>query len=250
MDSLRKIRIVLIDTSHPGNIGSAARAMKTMGLTDLCLVNPKEFPHPQATSLASNAEDILEQATVVDSVEAAIANCQFVLGTSSRKRYLQWPLIESREGGVEALQHAQLGEQVAILFGNERIGLTNAQLHLCHKHVTIPTSSEHSSLNLAQAVQVLAYECQIAALNHSSDKTKLAAQRVDQVIDIKDPLATDAQMQGLYEHLEEALIHIDFVNPNEKKPPMRRVKRLFQRAQCLDSEVNILRGICKHILKR
>ena len=246
---LNKIRIVLVETSHPGNIGSAARAMKTMGLTDLCLVNPKTFPSEEAIKLASNAGDVLDSATVVSTLEEAILDCQFILGTSSRKRYLQWPLIDSRIGAEEVAQAAKSDQQIAIIFGNERTGLTNEQLQVCHKHVTIPTISEYASLNLAQAVQVMAYECHMAMLSVSDELSNSLNQNNIDNKD-KDPLATEAQMQGFYQHLEEALTHINFVNPHEKTPPMRRLKRLFQRAQCLDSEVNILRGVCKKILQQ
>ena len=156
---LNNIRIVLIETYYAGNIGASARAMKTMGLTHLYLVRPKSFPSKEATKLATSATDILKQTIVVDTLEAAVADCQCILGTSSRNRALKWPLIDARHGAIDAITQSQAGKKVAILFGNESMGLTNDELKLCHRHVTIPTIADYMALNVSQAVQVLSYEC-------------------------------------------------------------------------------------------
>lgn len=245
---LNNIRIVLLETSHPGNIGSTARAMKTMGLGQLYLVNPKRFPSAEAIAMASNADDILEQAVVVDSLAAAIADCHVVFGTSSRDRYLEWPQLDSREAGVKVIESVGEGNQIAIVFGNERTGMTNEELQQCHYHVHIPTNPNYASLNLSQAVQIVCYEVRMA------QSAMLLAQRaMDPPVKLEDDhqkerLTTQEEMAGLYDHLEEALTHIQFIHPQQATPPMRRLKRLFQRAHCTDVEVNILRGICKKIL--
>lgn len=239
---LAKIRIVLIRTSHPGNIGATARAMKTMGLEKLYLVQPKHFPSAEAIAMASNADDILEQAVVVDSLPEALADCQLVFGTSSRRRYLSWPNITARAAGEQVIDATNTGQEIAIVFGNERTGMTNAELQQCHYHTHIPTNPDYASLNLAQAVQVLCYECRVA-FESVAQKTP-AKQPKD-----KERLATQAEMNGLYEHLESALQHLRFIHPQQQTPPMARLQRLFQRAQCTDTEVHILRGICKKMLK-
>ena len=245
-ETLNNIRIVLIETSHPGNIGSAARAMKTMGLTSLYLVKPKRYPSPDAIAMASNADDVLESAVIVNTLQDAIADCQIVYGTSSRHRYLQWPLMSAREAGQSLIQSATQGNQIAIVFGNERTGMTNAELQQCHYHVSIPTNPDYASLNLAQAVQILCYECYCAVemLSQQHKRNADIASPTDE-----DALATQVDMTGFYQHLEQSLIHIGFAHPHQQTPPMARLKRLFQRAQCCKTEVHILRGICKKILQ-
>ena len=231
--SLSNIRIVLIQTSHPGNIGSAARAMKTMGLSDLCLVNPAQFPDPQAEAMASGADDLLAAATVVDSLSAAIADCQIVIGTSARsQRTLRWVISEPRECGVIASQHTGVGK-VALVFGRERTGLTNEELELCHQLVHIPSNPDYSSLNVASAVQILSYECRVA---HLDSAKKLGEASLDEEI------VSAGDMEGFYTQLEKLMIETEFLNPDNPRYLMRRIRRLYGRIQVTRSELNLLRG--------
>ncbi|MBB72665.1 MAG: tRNA (cytosine(32)/uridine(32)-2'-O)-methyltransferase TrmJ [Legionellales bacterium] len=228
---LKNVRIVLVETSHPGNIGAAARAMKTMGLTKLYLVRPEAYPHEQALALASGADDVLMNAQVLDSIEEAIAPCQVVVGTSARERSLPWPLMTPQDC-AETLQTHDSETEIALLFGQERTGLTNEQLALCQYHICIPANPEYSSLNLAQAVQVLCYELRLAL-----GESELTAS------DVGGPLSTAEELQLFYEHLEQTLVNIDFLNPDNPGRVMLRLKRLFSRARVERTEMNILRGI-------
>ena len=229
LKALDAIRIVLIHTSHPGNIGSAARAMKTMGLSDLVLVNPKEFPSAKATELAAGADDILMQAQVVTSLDEALAGVTFIGGASARLRALPWPLLNPRDWSEKAMNHSG---KVALLLGREDKGLLNDELQRCHYHVHIPASDAYSSLNLAAAVQVLAYELRLAALG---SETTLCAP--------EEPLATAEEIQALYEHMAQALTDIHFLNPDNPRQLMPRLKRLFSKAHLDKQEVGILRGL-------
>lgn len=233
---LNNIRIVLINTSHPGNIGSAARAMKTMGLTQLYLVSPKEFPHPKAIELAAGAADILDQAVVVAELDEAIADCSLVVGTSSRSRAIPWPLLSPRELAEKAQVEA-VNNKVAILFGREQSGLTNEELHRCHFHLHIPSNPDYCSLNLASAVQVIAYELCVAS----------QAEAVATPWDYS--FATQQDMEGMFAHLEKVLIEIDFLKPEAPRQLMTRLRRLYNRARLDEMEVNILRGILNAIEK-
>jgi len=232
------IRIVLVDTNHPGNIGASARAMKNMGLRELRLVRPKFFPNPDATARASGADDILESAQVFDDLESAIADCGLVVGTSSRRRHLPWDLVEPRECAQRIAQANQTGH-VAIVFGSERYGLTNEELARCNLLVTIPTQGEYSSLNLAMAVQVMAYEIWLAV------RPGAPAPPPRDV-----PLATAEEMTRLYEHIEAVLDYIDFRDRTGGGHLMARIRRLFNRAQLDQNEVNILRGILTAVQAR
>jgi len=232
------IRIVLVNTSHPGNIGAAARAMKTMSLTNLCLVAPKEFPHNKAFEMASNAGDVLTHATVCQSLEEAIADCQLVVGTSTRNRAIPWPLMSPHTFAKYAFEQPKACK-IAILFGREQSGLTNEELQLCHYHINIPSNPDYSSLNLAAAVQVICYELQCAALSHTP------------TTDTWDyPVADGAQLAGFYTHLEKVLIEIDFLKESAPRQLMARLKRLFNRTQLDVMEVNILRGILTAISRQ
>jgi len=238
------IRIVLIETSHPGNIGAAARAMKVMGLYNLCLVAPKHFPDAQATAMASGADDILEQAKVVDCLADAIADCHVVIGTSARStRYLQWPLRTARECGQYVAEQVQGNTQnnvqpkkVAILFGRERTGLTNDELDHCQSLVHIPSNPDYSSLNVAAAVQLISYECSI----HQSQTVLSTPQQNE---NRQEAPVKRAAMEGFYQHLEQTLADIRYLNPDNPRYLMRRLRRLFGRSEILPSEMNILRGI-------
>jgi len=231
-ECLQRVRVVLINTTHPGNIGATARAMKVMGLTQLHLVTPKLFPHADATARASGADDILQCASLHDSLEGALEGCGLVLGTSARLRSLAMPQLDARAAAglamAEAAQH-----DVALLFGRERYGLTNEEMQRCHRLVNIPSNPEYSSLNLAQAVQILGYELRMAALGGEGVQ-----------LDPPDWHPVDAvQMERFYEHLEQSLLDIEFLNPAQPKKLMMRLRRLFNRARPDQNEVNILRGI-------
>lgn len=227
---LDQIRIVLVNTSHPGNIGSAARAMKTMGLSQLYLVEPEQFPHEKANELASGAGDVLEQAIVVSDLDQALQDCTLVIGTSARSRAVPWPLFSPRQMG-EKLQQEPSSSQIAIIFGREQSGLTNEELQRCHFHIQIPANPEYSSLNLAAAVQVVAYECRVASLTHD----------VSDVWDYR--LATADEMEKFFQHLQTVLIEIDFLKMSAPRKLMTRLRRLFLRTRPDVMEMNILRGI-------
>jgi len=229
-DSLANIKIVLINTTHPGNIGAAARAMKVMGLSSLHLVTPAEYPNAQATALASGADDLLRDAIVHESLDSAIADCSLVLGSSARMRSLPMPQLDARNGAAQAISEAGQGP-VALLFGRERYGLTNDEMQRCHYLVHIPSNSEYGSLNLAQAVQVMCYELRMAEIGDS--------QQLSAPLDYQ-PVA-DEQMELLYEHLEQALKDIHFLNPDQPKMLLTRLRRLFGRARPDQNEVNIPR---------
>lgn len=231
------IRIVLVGTTHPGNIGAVARAMKNMGLTDLALVNPKVFPHAKATARASGAVDVLKNATVVDSLAAAIEDCVFVAGASARSRSLAWPTMEPREC---AAKFTTLNEQgvVAAVFGPEKSGLSNSDLDHCDTLLTIPTDPDFSSLNLAMSVQVFTYELRMAMTGGTAPR-----------YDDDTPLATSEEMEHFYGHLEKVVTEVDFLDPDNPRHLMRRLRRLFARAQVDKNEVNILRGILTAIEK-
>jgi len=230
------IQIILVEPSHPGNIGAAARAMKNMGLSRLTLVAPKLFPHAEATARAAGADDILVQARVVEHIDQALEGCRLVVGTSARNRALPWPLVNPREcvEQIQALfQHSEI--EIAVLFGREQSGLTNEELHRCQLHLHIPTNPDFSSLNLAMAVQIFCYE--LAMLQPpqlmSSPKKK----------HIEETLATADELEHFYQHLEKALIEINFLDPAVPKHLMARLRRLFGRSGLNQQEVNILRGI-------
>ena len=234
---LENIRIVLVQTSHPGNIGAAARAMKTMGLNELILVKPKIFPAAEASAMASGAEDILEKAVVFESLSEALSGAELIFGTSARERYLNWPLCVPKHAARIMAQEAD--KKIAIVFGRERTGLTNEELQLCHYHITIPANPVYSSLNLAAAVQLISYEVYEKSLENQPKGES------DQ-----DVLAPHEELERLYHHLEETLVDIKFLNPKAPKFLMWRLRRLFQRARLEQQEVNILRGICKAAQQR
>lgn len=241
------IRIVLINTSHPGNIGSAARAMKTMGLSNLYLVAPDLFPHDKAKEMASSAADLLETAVVVETLDEAIGDCSLVLGTSARSRAIPWPLLSPREVASKAMDEAK-HHQVALLFGREQSGLTNEELQLCHYHIHIPSNPEYSSLNLSQAVQVLAYELRVAGLARAEEASPaLLGPENEDFWDFRR--ATSHEMEGFYEHLEKTLVGLDFLDPESPRKLMLRMRRLYNRARPDTMELNILRGMLSAVEK-
>jgi tRNA/rRNA methyltransferase len=234
-ERLRHIRVVLMHTSHPGNIGAAARALKTMGLAHLVLVQPKRFPDPQATALASSADDVLESARVVQSLDEALEGTVFSVAVSARLRDLSHPPLQPRAAAAEILNYAGQGE-VALVFGNESAGLANEDVLKCSTIAHIPANPEYSSLNLAQAVQVLTYEVRMAMLN-SGPATQAAVEHapVEQ--------ARHEDVENFYVHLERSLYTSGFLNPGHPRRLMERLRRLFARARLEKEEVAILRGI-------
>ena len=233
---LRDIRIVLVEPSHPGNIGGAARAMKTMGLCDLALVRPKRFPDPQAEWRAASAVDVLDAARVVDRLDDAIADCGLLAGTSARSRRIPWPTLEVADFAARVAGDGLGGKPAAILFGREASGLTNDELRRCNWHVVIPADPAYSSLNLAMAVQVVCYELRKAL--HAAEPPAPGWDR---------PLASVAQMAGFYEHLERVLVDIEFQTANTPQQAMTRLRRLFGRIGVDETEVAILRGVLTHV---
>ena len=225
------VRIILVGTTHAGNIGGAARAMKNMGLGDLMLVSPRAFPHEDATARASGAEDVLAAVRVVDSLRDALKDCIYVAGASARSRTIGWPSMAPRKCAERLLKESRQGT-VAAVFGPEKSGLTNDDLDLCNTLLTIPTVAGFSSLNLAMAVQVLSYELRVAQFGEpENDYSPETA------------LATGEELELLYEHLERVLTRSGFLDPDNPRHLMRRLRRLFIRAEPDQNEVNILRGM-------
>lgn len=240
------IRIVLINTSHPGNIGAAARAMKTMGLSRLYLVQPKDFPNAEATSRASGADDVLANAVVCDSLQEALQDCSLVLGTTARERAISAPFVEPREYAERVVQEAEHGKEVALVFGRERSGLTNEEIDCCNLLVHIPANNNYSSLNLGSAVQVLTYELRMTAL--STVRQNNADELSDRVVSSDEeqhPLDRRANFQELdsfYGHLENVLTDLGFLDLTNPKLIMRRLRCLYDRAEPTVRELNIVRG--------
>jgi len=234
---MQPVRVVLVNTSHPGNIGAAARAMKNMGLADLCLVSPQSFPSAEATTRASGADDLLAGAVCVDALEEALSDCELVVGASARNRTLPVPMLDPRETATLIMQQPE-GARAAILFGRERTGLTNAELDRCHYLVRIPAHPDYPSLNVAAAVQVIAYELRMAA-----GQTRPRQEH-------RHRFATAEEMELFYRHLEEMLIEVGFLDADNPRQLMRRLRRLFGRARPNYNELNILRGILTAVQQR
>jgi tRNA (cytidine32/uridine32-2'-O)-methyltransferase len=230
------IRIVLVGTTHPGNIGAVARAMKNMGLDDLALVAPRYFPHPDATARASGADDLLGKARVVDTLAEAIDDCIFVAGASARSRSINWPCLDARDAASRALAESTRGN-VALVFGPEKSGLANEDLDHCQALLSIPTNPEFSSLNLAMAVQVVCYE--------------LRAQQADAPPHFESdvPPATSGAMEHFFAELEALLLETGFLDPDNPRHLMRRLRRFFVRAEPDANEINILNGILTAIAR-
>jgi tRNA/rRNA methyltransferase len=226
---LSRIRVVLSRPSHPGNIGAAARAMKTMGLTRLVLVRPRKFPDPEARAMASGAADVLESALVCADLDAALEGTRFSVAMSARSRELSHPPLDARAAAHELVRAAQRDE-VALVFGNETVGLSNREVMRCGRIARIPSDSVYKSLNLAQAVQVMAYEVRMAALD-----TGAAVPRIE--------YASHEEIENFYEHLERSLYASGFLHPRYPRRLMDRLRRLFARARLEKVEVNILRGM-------
>lgn len=236
---LSDIRIVLIRPTHPGNIGAVARAIKNMQLENLYLVAPEEFPSPEATARAAGAGDVLERAVVCDTLDEAIKGCHLVIGTTARMRRIEWPELDTVECARTLLTGSQQGP-VVLLFGQERMGLTNPELDHCQYVVTIPSNPEHPVLNLACAVQILAYEIYRAEL--AGRVTEGQQEREAEPVGSED-------MRLFYQHLEEVLQQTGFLDPDNPRFLMRRLMRLYNRAQLDRNELNILRGILTSVQK-
>ena len=233
---LDNIRIVLVNTSHPGNIGSAARAMKTMGIHDLVLVDPVEPPDGRATAMAAGAVDVLANLRIVGTLAEAVADCGLVIGSSARSRTLDWPMLDPRQAGAKSIAEASQ-HKVALVFGRERTGLTNDELQQCHYHVCIPANPEYSSLNLAMAVQTICYEVRMHSLAEKPHAIATEAYPQQQDLD------------RFYVHLEQILLQVNFLRADHPGNVMSKLRRLFNRVRPDSQELNILRGILTAVQK-
>lgn len=249
---LDHVRIVMVNTTLPANIGSAIRAMKTMGLSQLVLVAPKTYPHPDIDALAAGAQDLIEKIEIVDTLEQAIQDCHLVFGTSARSRTIPWPLLDVRPAAKEALQAATQQQNIAIVFGREDRGLTNEELALANYHLTIPVNPEYGVLNVAQAIQVICYELRMAALEQNTQQMTVVPDdhmqlKQQQSMEWDEPLVTQKQMEEFYPHLEKMLTEIEFLDPNNPRLLPLRLRRLFGRIQLDRMEYHLLRGIFSRV---
>jgi TrmH family RNA methyltransferase len=235
---MKQPRIVLVNTSHPGNIGAAARAMKNMGLSELCLVDPQRYPSAEASARASGADDLLARAKCFGTLDEAIADAVLVIGASARSRSLPVPMLDPRACAKLVYEQPD-ARTVAILFGRERTGLSNQELDRCHYLVQIPGNPQYPSLNIAAAVQVSVYELRLLA---AGEETNADQAGID--------YATAQQMEHFYQHLEETLVALEFLDPANPKQLMRRLRRLFGRTRPDQNEINILRGILTAMNKK
>lgn len=234
---LNNLCIVMIQTSHPGNIGSAARAMKTMGIRDLRLVKPNKFNSPETTALASGADDILNNAQHYETLTDALSDCQTIIGTSARsERTVSWPQLDARECGEFIAKHLPQ-QKIALVFGRERSGLTNDELEHCHSLAHIPMAADFFSLNIAAAIQLFCYECMMAT---KTLKPEAAESTPD---DPNEAPATNEALEGFYGHLETTMVESRYLDPENPRLSMRRFRRLFGRANPTKSEVSMLRGM-------
>lgn len=236
---LERVKVVLVGTTHSGNIGSAARAMKVMGLSQMVLVDPQCQVDAQAIALAAGASEIALNAQIYPTLEAAVADCGLVVGTSARSRTLEWPMLEPRECGEKLISEANQ-HSVAMVFGRERTGLTNDELQLCHYHVCVPANPEYSSLNLAMAVQLLSYEVRMAYL---------ALQQSSQSSTLQEEYPRHQELERFYAHLEQVIMQTEFISAQQPGQVMNKPRRMFTRARPEAQEINILRGILTSVQK-
>ncbi|QYO71318.1 tRNA (cytosine(32)/uridine(32)-2'-O)-methyltransferase TrmJ [Vibrio cholerae] len=236
---LERVKVVLVGTTHSGNIGSAARAMKVMGLSQMLLVDPQCQVDAQAIALAAGASEIALNAQIYPTLEAAVADCGLVVGTSARSRTLEWPMLEPRECGEKLISEANQ-HSVAMVFGRERTGLTNDELQLCHYHVCVPANPEYSSLNLAMAVQLLSYEVRMAYL---------ALQQSSQSSTLQEEYPRHQELERFYAHLEQVIMQTEFISAQQPGQVMNKLRRMFTRARPEAQEINILRGILTSVQK-
>jgi len=229
------VQIVLVETSHPGNIGSVARAMKNMGLSRLALINPKKFPHDEAIALAGNAGDVLEQAQVFSSIEEAVKNSKIIFATSARERTIEWPVASVKDAAQEINQLAAENIEVSILFGREDRGLTNEELQLSNKHLIIPADPEYPVLNIAMSTQVVCYELYQASHNEPIGPWQ------------DFPEYTSQELQHLIDHFNETVFKLDLIDPKNPKQILTRMERMFRRLHPDQMEGNFLRGFLKAV---
>ena len=240
MSVLQNIRVVLVNTAHPGNIGASARAMKNMGLNQIILVQPKDFPSGVAIGRAASATDILESAVVVDSLQEAVADCGLVICASARSRKIPWPMLDPQQTAQKVVEEMDY-TKIALVFGREDSGLSNEELQLGHFHVQIPAEEKYSSLNLAAAVLVICYEIRKVASEKNTHTQGQDTELWDQ------EFATGDQVEHFYQHLEQVMIDIKFHDPSNPRQLMQRMRRLFGRIRLDVMELNILRGILTNI---
>lgn len=256
----QNIKIVLMETSHPGNIGSTARAMKNMGFSQLTLVNPKKFPDKEANALAAGADDVLANAQICETLEEALSDCFFVAMTTARQRESKWQFTQSRDA-AHILEQKSHGQKVALVFGPERTGLSNQDLDKSHLLIHIPTSA-FSSLNLAMAVNLMCYEIHMCALisqahpdapttkskeNNQAEATKEAKVLASMVSEITDSDATQGDREQFYDHAYSFLEQIDFFRGKPTTKLMRKIRHIFQRSNLSKDEIHLLRGIFSRV---
>ncbi|MDY6451129.1 RNA methyltransferase [Acinetobacter faecalis] len=248
---LSHVRIVMVNTTLPANIGSALRAMKTMGLSKLVLVSPKTYPHPDINALAAGATDLIDQIEIVETLEDAIKDCHIVFGTSARSRTIPWPLLDARPAAEKSLKAVINDKQeVAVIFGREDRGLTNEELALANFHVTIPVNTDYGVLNVAQAIQIICYEMRMAAMDKMGKEVNPeATMHVTETEDMQwdEPLVTHEQMEQFYPHIEKMLAEIEFLDPKNPRLLPLRLRRLFGRIQLDRMEYHLLRGIFSRV---
>ena len=232
------VQIVLVETSHPGNIGSVARAMKNMGLANLSLINPKKFPHQEATALAGNATDVLDNAKIFSSIQEAVNTSKVIYATSARERTIEWPTLTANDAASEIQELVANEIEVSIIFGREDRGLTNDELQLANKHLIIPAHPDYPVLNIAMSTQVVCYELYQAAKKNSVDSWQ------------DFPEYTSEELNNLIDHFNETVIALELVDPNNPKQIMTRMERMFRRLYPDQMEGNFLRGFLKAVNKR
>lgn len=248
---LSHVRIVMVNTTLPANIGSALRAMKTMGLSKLVLVAPKTYPHPDIDALAAGATDLIEQIEIVETLADAIKDCHLVFGTSARSRTIPWPLLDARPAAEKSISAVVNDQQdVAVVFGREDRGLTNEELAMANYHVTIPVNTDYGVLNVAQAIQVICYEMRmatLAAVENSEDEAATMPVTDTESMQWDEPLVTHEQMEQFYPHIEKMLAEIEFLDPKNPRLLPLRLRRLFGRIQLDRMEYHLLRGIFSRV---
>ena len=248
---LSHVRIVMVNTTLPANIGSALRAMKTMGLSKLVLVAPKTYPHPNIDALAAGATDLIEQIEIVETLADAIKDCHLVFGTSARSRTIPWPLLDARPAAEKSILAVVNDQQdVAVVFGREDRGLTNEELAMANYHVTIPVNTDYGVLNVAQAIQVICYEMRmatLAAVESAEDEAATMPVTDTESMQWDEPLVTHEQMEQFYPHIEKMLAEIEFLDPKNPRLLPLRLRRLFGRIQLDRMEYHLLRGIFSRV---
>ena len=248
---LSHVRIVMVNTTLPANIGSALRAMKTMGLSKLVLVAPKTYPHPNIDALAAGATDLIEQIEIVETLADAIKDCHLVFGTSARSRTIPWPLLDARPAAEKSISAVVNDQQdVAVVFGREDRGLTNEELAMANYHVTIPVNTDYGVLNVAQAIQGICYEMRmatLAAVKSGEDEAATMPVTDTESMQWDEPLVTHEQMEQFYPHIEKMLAEIEFLDPKNPRLLPLRLRRLFGRIQLDRMEYHLLRGIFSRV---